>query len=112
METREYYIEEVFTRPHNKKTQALDESLKGLKGAMVTFSDDFTQEMMMERMTEITKAANAAGRGKDIEVSMWDNEYTGTLNVSFRGGSPYGDSATIRMSPVMGHIASLEDLDR
>lgn len=111
METKEYYIEEVNCRPHNKKTQALGKALDGMKGTLVTFTDNFTQEVMLEWAKGIAKAANAAGRGKDIEADMWDG-YTGTLNISFRDNHPLGDLAIIRMSPVLRHIGVADDLPK
>ena len=111
METKEYYIEDVSCRPHNKKTQALGKALDGMKGALVTFTDDFTQEMMLEWAKGIAKAANAAGRGKDIKAYMWDG-YTGKLNISFQDNHPFGDTAIIRMSPVLRHIGDANDLPK
>lgn len=82
MTEERFYCERPRCSVHNKKTKALANSLEFFKNAEFVFGEDFTPEMLFDRLKEGVARLNYSYRGKDIEVTMM--RFGGTISYDFK----------------------------
>lgn len=82
MEKVRFYCERPKCSVHNKKTQALANSLEFFKNAEFGFGEDFTPEMFFDRLKEGVARLNNKYKGREIEVTMM--RFGGTITYSFK----------------------------
>lgn len=69
MTEERFYCERPRCSVHNKKTKALANSLKFFKNAEFVFGEDFTPEMLLDRLKDGVARLNNKYRGREIEVT-------------------------------------------
>ena len=77
-----YYCECPKCSVHNKKTKALANSLVFFKNAEFVFGEDFTPEMLFERLKDGVARLNSKYKGREIEVTMM--RFIGAITYSFK----------------------------
>lgn len=90
-----FYCECPRCSVHNKKTQALANSLEFFKNAEFGFGEDFTPEMYFDRLKEGVARLNCKYKGREIEVTMM--RFGGTITYSFKD-DPNSDASLGSMS--------------
>lgn len=85
MTEERFYCERPKCSVHNKKTKALANSLEFFKNAEFVFGEDFTPEMLLDRLKEGVARLNNKYRGREIEVTMM--RFGGTITYSFKDDS-------------------------
>lgn len=82
MTEERFYCECTKCSVHNKKTKALANSLKFFKNAEFGFGEDFTPEMLFDRLKEGVARLNCKYKGREIKVTMM--RFDGTITYSFK----------------------------
>lgn len=77
-----YYCERPKCSVHNKKTKALANSLEFFKNAEFVFGEDFTPEMLLDRLKEGVARLNNKYRGREIKVEM--TRFIDTISYTFK----------------------------
>lgn len=95
MTEERYYCERPRCSVHNKKTKALANSLKFFKNAEFAFGEDFTPEMLLDRLKDGVAKLNSKYKGREIEVTMM--RFGGTISYDFKD-NPNSDASLGSMS--------------
>lgn len=95
MTEERYYCERPRCSVHNKKTKALANSLKFFKNAEFAFGEDFTPEMLLDRLKDGVARLNSKYKGREIEVTMM--RFIGVITYSFKD-DPNSDASLGSMS--------------
>lgn len=77
-----FYCECPRCSVHNKKTKALANSLKFFKNAEFVFGEDFTPEMLLDRLKDGVARLNSKYKDREIEVTMM--RFIGVITYSFK----------------------------
>lgn len=103
MTEERFYCERPRCSVHNKKTKALANSLKFFKNAEFVFGEDFTPEMLLDRLKDGVARLNNKYKGREIEVTMM--RFIGVITYSFKD-DPNSDASLGSMSlhPIVATI--------
>lgn len=82
MTEERFYCERPRCSVHNKKTRELADDLEFFKNAEFVFGEDFTPEMLFERLKDGVARLNSKYKGREIEVTMM--RFGGTITYSFK----------------------------
>ena len=88
MTEERFYCERPSCSIHNKKTVKLADYLEFFKNAEFVFGDEFTPEVLFERLKSKVVELNSKYKGREIEVTMM--RYGGTISYNFKD-NPYND---------------------
>ena len=82
MEEVRFYCERPSCSIHNKKTVELADYLEFFKNAEFVFGNEFTPEVLFERLKSKVVKLNSKYKGRDIEVTMM--RFGGTISYDFK----------------------------
>ena len=103
MTEERFYCERPRCSVHNKKTKAFANSLEFFKNAEFVFGEDFTPEMLFERLKYGVARLNNKFRGREIEVTMM--RFGGTITYSFKDNSDSDASlGSMSLKPIVTTI--------
>lgn len=108
MEEVRFYCERPKCSVHNKKTRDLAYNLKTFRNAEFVFSEDFTPEMLFDRLKDGVARLNNNYKGREIEVTMMC--FGGTITYSFKD-DPNSDASFGSMSlhPIVTTIYNINN---
>ena len=89
MTEERFYCERPSCSIHNKKTVELADYLEFFKNAEFVFGDEFTPEVLFERLKSKVVELNSKYKGREIEVTMM--RFGGTISYDFKDNR-YSDS--------------------
>ena len=82
MAEERFYCECPRCSVHNKKTGVLTDYLEFFKNAEFVFGDEFTPEVLFERLKSKVVELNSKYKGREIEVTMM--RFGGTISYDFK----------------------------
>ena len=82
MAEERFYCECPRCSVHNKKTRELADYLEFFKNAEFVFGDEFTPEVLFERLKSKVVELNSKYKGREIEVTMM--RFGGTISYDFK----------------------------
>ena len=89
MEEERFYCERPSCSIHNKKTVELADYLEFFKNAEFVFGNEFTPEVLFERLKSKVVELNSKYKGREIEVTMM--RFGGIISYDFKD-NPYNDA--------------------
>lgn len=106
MTEERFYCERPRCSVHNKKTKALANSLEFFKNAEFGFGEDFTPEMLFDRLKEGVARLNCKYKGREIEVTMM--RFGGTISYDFKD-NPNSDACLggLTLMPIVTTIYNI-----
>lgn len=106
MTEERFYCERPKCSVHNKKTQALANSLEFFKNAEFGFGEDFTPEMFLDRLKDGVARLNNKYKGREIEVTMM--RFGGTISYDFKD-NPNSDACLggLTLMPIVTTIYNI-----
>ena len=106
MTEERFYCERPRCSVHNKKTQALANSLEFFKNAEFVFGEDFTPEIFFDRLKEGVARLNCKYKGREIEVTMM--RFGGTISYDFKD-NPNSDACLggLTLMPIVTTIYNI-----
>lgn len=108
MTEERFYCERPKCSVHNKKTEELADYLEFFKNAEFVFGDEFTPEVLFERLKSKVVELNSKYKGREIEVTMM--RFGGTISYNFKD-NPYNDACLGGMSlhPIVITIYNIDN---
>lgn len=88
MEEERFYCECPRCSVHNKKTGELADYLEFFKNAEFVFENEFTPEVLFERLKSKVVELNSKYKGREIEVTMM--RFGGTISYNFKDNTYSG----------------------
>ena len=82
MKEERFYCERPSCSIHNKKTVKLADYLEFFKNAEFVFGDEFTPEVLFERLKSKVVELNSKYKGREIEVTMM--RFGGRISYNFK----------------------------
>ena len=82
MTEERFYCERPSCSIHNKKTVKLADYLEFFKNAEFVFGDEFTPEVLFERLKSKVVELNSKYKGREIEVTMM--RFGGIISYDFK----------------------------
>ena len=82
MKEERFYCERPSCSIHNKKTVKLADYLEFFKNAEFVFGDEFTPEVLFERLKSKVVELNSKYKGREIEVTMM--RFGGIISYDFK----------------------------
>lgn len=82
MTEERFYCERPSCSVHNKKTGELADYLEFFKNAEFVFENEFTPEVLFERLKSKVVELNGKYKGREIEVTMM--RFGGTISYDFK----------------------------
>lgn len=109
MTEERFYCECPRCSVHNKKTEKLADYLEFFKNAEFVFGNEFTPEVLFERLKSKVVELNSKYKGREIEVTMM--RFGGTISYNFKD-NPYSDASLGSMSlhPIVTTIDNINKL--
>ena len=109
MTEERFYCERPRCSVHNKKTVELADYLEFFKNAEFVFGDEFTPEVLFERLKSKVVELNSKYKGREIEVNMM--RFGGRISYDFKD-NPYSDASLGNMSlhPIATTIYNINKL--
>lgn len=95
MTEERFYCERPICSVHNKKTVELADYLGFFKNAEFVFGDEFTPEVLFERLKSKVAELNSKYKGREIEVTMM--RFGGRISYDFKD-NPNSDASLGSMS--------------
>lgn len=108
MKEERFYCERPRCSVHNKKTEKLADYLEFFKNAEFVFGDEFTPEMLFERLKSKVVELNSKYKGREIEVTMM--RFGGTISYDFKD-NPNSDTClgNLTLKPIVSTIDSINN---
>lgn len=104
-----FYCERPKCSVHNKKTKALANSLEFFKNAEFVFGEDFTPEMLFDRLKDGVARLNSKYKGREIEVTMM--RFGGTITYSFKDDTNSDTSlGSMSLHPIVTTIYNINNV--
>ena len=109
MAEERFYCERPRCSVHNKKTGELADYLESFKNAEFVFGDEFTPEVLFERLKSEVVELNSKYKGREIEVTMM--RFGGRISYDFKD-NPNSDASLGSMSlhPIVTTIDNINKL--
>lgn len=109
MTEERFYCERPRCSVRNKKTGELADYLEFFKNAEFVFGDEFTPEVLFERLKSKVVELNSKYKGREIEVTMI--RFGGRITYSFKD-NPNSDASLGSMSlhPIVTTIDNINKL--
>ena len=106
MTEERFYCECPRCSVHNKKTGELADYLELFKNAEFVFGDEFTPEVLFERLKSKVVELNSKYKGREIEVTMM--RFGGTISYNFKD-NPYNDPSlgSMNLHPIATTIDNI-----
>ena len=108
MKEERFYCERPSCSVHNKKTVKLADYLEFFKNAEFVFGDEFTPEVLFERLKSKVVELNSKYKGREIEVTMM--RFGGRISYNFKD-NPNSDACLgdLTLKPIVITIYNIND---
>ena len=108
MEEERFYCERPRCSVHNKKTGVLADYLEFFENAEFVFGNEFTPEVLFERLKSKVVELNSKYKGREIEVTMM--RFGGRISYDFKD-NPNSDAylGGLDLMPIVTTIDNIND---
>ena len=108
MTEERFYCERPRCSVHNKKTGVLADYLEFFENAEFVFGNEFTPEVLFERLKSKVVELNSKYKGREIEVTMM--RFGGTISYDFKD-NPNSDAylGGLDLMPIVTTIDNIND---